>query len=390
MSARRLAGSTRRAALAALAALAVLVGALAASGCGGGRTAGAGSAADSAAAPAPVLELAAGDVASAARRVLAQQVAVSGSLVAVRSAVVNARVPAPVREVLVREGEPVRAGQRLLTLDDRETSWRLRQARDQAAAAAAQRDIAARAHDDQKALAAQGFVSTTALNNAAATLAAAEATLRAAQAAAELAAQAQSDTDVVAPLAGIVARRHVEPGERVAVNALLVAIVDLSRLELAAAVAPEDAARIAPGQTARLQVDGLDSALPARVLRLNPRAQPGTRSVTVYLEVDPGPGLGLRDGTFARGVVLTERQEVLAVPLSALRTESGSPQVLVLEDGRVRARSVQPGRRGEADFGRGAEAAVEISAGLEPGAVVLRASAGMLRDGTPAALAPPR
>lgn len=358
-------------------------------GCGGGgRQAPADDAAGPPAAVAPVLELAAGDVATAAPHELAQQVAVSGSLVAVRSAVVNARVAAPVREVLVREGETVRAGQRLLTLDDRETAWRLRQARDQAAAAAAQRDIAARAHDDQKALAAQGFVSATALNQAASTRAAAEATLRAAQAAAELAARAQADTVVVAPLAGSVARRHVEPGERVAVNAPLVAIVDLSQLELAAAVAPEDAARIAPDQPARLQVDGIDTALSARVARINPRAQPGTRSVTVYLEVDPAPGL--RDGLFARGVVLTERHRALAVPLSALRTESGRPQVLALEDGRVRAREVDPGRRGEADFGGGAEPAVEIVSGLQPGAQVLRGSAGTPHDGTPATLQPAR
>ena len=375
----------RRTAAARLALAAALAAALA--GCGGGRPA---APADApATAPAePALELTAGDLATAAPRELVQQVAVSGSLVALRSAVVNARVAAPVREVLVREGETVRAGQRLLTLDERETSWRLRQARDQAAAAAAQREIAARTHADQQALAAQGFVSTTALANAAANLAAADATLRAVQAAAELAAQAQADTVVVAPLAGSIARRHVEPGERVAVNAPLLTIVDLSRLELAAALAPADAARLAPGQPARLQLDGLDAPVGARVARINPRAQPGTRSVTVYLEVDAAAGL--RDGLFARGVVLTGRVEALAVPLSALRTETGRPTVLALQDGRVRALEVGPGRRGEADFGAGIEPAVEIVSGLQPGTQVLRGSAGTPRDGTPATLPPAR
>ena len=335
---------------------------------------------------APVtLDLAPNDVARASRAELVSALAISGSLKAVNSAVVKARVAAEVREIGVREGDRVQAGQLLGRLDDTEFKWRLKQAEDQAASARAQLDIAERTLDNNRALVNQGFISKNALDTSVSSAAGARASLQAALAAAELARKSVRDTEIRAPLAGLIAQRLVQPGERVPVDGRMLEVVDLSRLELEAAVAPEDVVAVAIGQTARLQIDGLAKPLPARVARINPSTQAGTRAVMTYLEVDPLPGL--RQGLFARGSIEMQRRTALVVPLSALRFDQALPHVLALQDGRVVQRSVKLGVRGEVMLGGVAESAVEVLEGLSVGESVLRGTVGAVKPGVAVRLA---
>ena len=339
-----------------------------------------------AAAALPAVELGAGDLARALRTELTRTLEVSGSLKAVNSALVKARVAAELRELTVREGDAVRAGQLIGRLDDTEFAWRLRQAEDQAAAASAQLDIAERTLANNRALVDQGFISKNALETSASSSAQAAATLQAARAAIELTRKALRDTEIRAPISGLVAQRLAQPGERVAVDARLLEIVDLGRIELEAAIAPEDVLALRVGQRARLTIDGAAKPVAAQVVRINPAAQAGTRAVLTYLALEPAPGL--RQGLFARGLIEIERASALVVPVSALRSERATPYMLVLVGDRVAQRSVTVGQSGEAEIDGVRERVVEVTAGLQAGDLLLRASVGALRDGTPARLAP--
>ncbi|MGL6112171.1 MAG: efflux RND transporter periplasmic adaptor subunit [Rubrivivax sp.] len=334
--------------------------------------------AQSSAAPkaAAALELASADLVSVRMGELTRTLQVSGSLVAVNSAFVKARVAAEVKTVAVREGDSVRAGQVLAQLDTTEFDWRLRQAEQQAQAARAQLDIAQRALQNNKALVAQGFISATVLDNAVSTEAGAQATLQAALAGMELARKARADATLSAPIAGQISQRLVQPGERVPVDAKLLEIVDLSRLELQASVAPEDAGQLRVGATARLFVDGIDGEVPARVVRINPSAQAGSRSVLAYLALQPNPGL--RQGLFARGMIELERRRALILPLSVLRSDQALPYVLKLDGAVVTQRVLRTGMRGQA----GPDDVVEVLEGLSEGESVLAGSVGAVRDGT--------
>lgn len=339
-------------------------------------------------APAPAVQLAATDIARAGTQPLARTVAVSGSVQALRTAMVKARLAAELRSLEVREGETVRAGQVIGRLDDSEAGWRLRQAEEQAATARAQLDIAERTLANNRALVAQGFIATNALQTSESNVAAARATLAAAQAAAELAAKAVRDAVLVAPIGGQVAQRLAQPGERVGMDARIVEIVDLSALELAAPLAPADVAALQPGQPAVLTVEGLPAPVAGRVARIAPATQAGTRAVMAYIALEAVPGL--RHGLFAQGTVELARTPARVVPLSALRSDGARPAVLVAETtaagARVRRVEVVPGERGLAAFGAAPEPAVAVGDALPEGAVVLRGSVGGLPDGTPVAL----
>ncbi|MEI7785579.1 MAG: efflux RND transporter periplasmic adaptor subunit [Betaproteobacteria bacterium] len=332
--------------------------------------------------PAPTVstvELAATDLVAVQEVDLALGLPVSGTLRAIHSAVLKTRVAGELQGLKVREGEAVKAGQVLAQIDPTEYRARLQQAQQQADSARAQTDIAQRQLDNNRALVAQNFISQTALEASLSNLQAAQANHRAALAAVDVARKSLDDTALVAPISGQVAQRLSQPGERLAIDARILEIVDSSRLELEANIAAGDSVRLKLGQMAQLQVEGSPVTLQAKLVRINPSAQAASRSVLAYLSVDArGAGNALRQGLYAQGQLGTGRSRVLAVPLSALRTDQPQAYVQVLRDGQVAHQPVQAGVQGTA--GEEVMVAVDLSAGTQ----VLRASVGLLRPGMPA------
>jgi RND family efflux transporter MFP subunit len=327
-----------------------------------------------------VIAISDSDLVTARRVELIRELTVSGSLRAVDSAFLRAKVAAEVRSIAVREGDRVSRGQVLAQLDTTELDWRLRQAEQQAAAARAQLEITQRQVTNNQALVKQGFISPTALETTVSTDASAQATLQAALAAAELARKARADATVISPLAGLVAQRLVQVGERVAIDARLIEVVDLSKLELEAAIAPDDVPALQIGSRANLKIDGLAEPIAATVVRINPSAQAGSRTVMAYLALSPHPAL--RQGLFARGTIQIERRAVVALPLTAVRTDQARPYVPRRVGDHVELRDVVLGGRGSVADGGDVEM-VEITQGLVAGEQVLAGPVGVVRDRAP-------
>jgi RND family efflux transporter MFP subunit len=321
-------------------------------------------------------ELATTDVVRARTRELAEGLPISGSLKAANSAFVKARVAGELQGLLVREGDIVKAGQVLARVDPAEYLARGKQAQEQADSAKAQIDIAQRQYDNNKALVDQGFISRTALDASLSNLASAQANHKAALAALEVTAKAIDDTVLRAPISGLISQRLAQPGERVAIDAKVVEIVDLSRIELEATLSPTDSMAVRIGQTALLQIEGTPQPVAARVIRVSPAAQAGSRSVLTYLSVDNASGL--RQGLFAQGTLGTGRRLALAVPLSAVRTDKPAPYLQLVQNQLIVHAAVELGARGEAD----GEAMVEVK-GIAEGALVVAGAVGPVREGTP-------
>jgi len=310
-------------------------------------------------------------------------VALSGSLRALQTAVIKARTAGELQGLTKREGDAVRAGETVAQIDNTEAQARLRQAEQQAQSAQAQVAIAQRGFDNNQALVRQGFISNTALDTSSANLAAAQANHQAALAARDIARKALGDTVLKSPLSGQVSARLVQNGERVALDARVLEVVDLSTFELEAALAPADAAAVRVGQVARLQVEGQSKPVAATVARINPSVQPGSRSVLIYLRVAAAPGM--RQGLFAQGAVVIGRLDAPAVPLSSVRNDKPTPYLQLVREGKIVHLPITLAQQAQQD----SEPMVMLDGapGAPPGTPVLRVQAGLIREGTAVSLA---
>ena len=189
---------------------------------------------------------------------------------------------------------------------------------------------------------------------------------------------AQRDAALVAPIAGIVAKRHVLPGEKVTVEQAVLTLVDLRTLELAGSVATHQVARLAPGMAVSVTVEGNAAPLAGRLVRIAPTAEAGTRSIGVTVAL-PNGQQRLRGGQYALArVELADPQPRMVLPAPAVGSSGGQAQVWLIEQGVLVRRAITLGRRDEAG-GR-----VEVRDGLAADAQVLAARFDNLREGAPA------
>ena len=338
---------------------------------------------------AQTLELAPTDIVVAQTQTLTQGLPVSGTLKAVNSAMVKARVVGELMDFTLREGDRVQQGQVVARIDPTEYLARQRQAQRQVDAAMAQVEVAQKQFDNNKALVDQGFISKTALDTSLSNLSGAKASHLAAVAALDVARKSVDDTTLKAPLTGLIAQRLAQPGERVGLDARIVEIVDLSQLEIEAAIPPADAAAVRIGQSARLTLEGSSAIVQARVLRINPSAQAGSRSVLIYLGVKNSADSrqpdsrqpDLRQGLFVQGLLSTTDISALAVPVTSVRTDKPQPYVQWIDNGQVRHMTVALGARGQVGEQHWV-AVTGVGATLAQGAQILSASSGAVREGT--------
>ncbi len=324
-----------------------------------------------------VLEFLPGDVMRVQPRALRQLLPVTGSLRALNQASVKAKVPGEVREVLVREGEAVKEGQIIIRMDSSDYQARLDQAKGALNAARGQLEIAAKTRDNNKALLAKGFISKNAFDNAESQYDIARANVESARGALDVARKALADTVLRAPISGLVSSRSVQPGEKVSADNRLLDVIDLSQMEMEAAVPASEIVHVTIGQEVPVKAEGMPQAVTGKVVRINPATQAGSRSILVYIRIDNPQNL-LRAGMFAEAkLTIAGKDDVLTVPRSALHGEGAASYVYAIENGKLVRKPVTPGMRGDDGSGD----AIEIVTGLKRGMQIVKTDLGSLPSG---------
>lgn len=339
---------------------------------------------------AAAIEFAPTDLYTVTSGVIARTIPVTGTLTPVNRTTVRAKVSGEIVEIAAREGTSLRAGQLVARIDPTDFSLRLREREAQLRSAEAQLTQAQRTLQNHRQLLDRQFISQNAFDNARSATEVAIAARDAAAAQLSQARKALSDTRVLAPMAGIVAQRFAQVGEKLAVDAPIVSIVDLSKMEIEAPVPASDIAAVRIGQSIALSIEGVAGEQVGRVVRINPGTQAGTRSIPIYIAV------GFDDarahaGMFAQGrLALEQRRDVLVVPLAAIR-DAGARQFVYLLDGqRVIEREVRVGLRDEsARSAGGAVGLAEVTEGLSAGERIVGVNLGTLRSGSPIVVAHP-
>ena len=330
------------------------------------------------------LEFAAADVATVEPKVLSRWLHVSGTLQPVNQTTVKSKVSGEVRQVTVREGEAVAVGQLLVRFDTSDLDAKLTERIGALEASRAQLALAEKTRTQNNALLKQGFISQNAYDSAESNLSVSQGTLKSNEAQVQLARNALRDAVVTAPLSGTVAKRHVQPGEKVPFDAPLITIVYLGRMELQAMVPANDIPELRVGMNVDLAIDGFgDRRFTGTIERINPTTEAGTRAILVFVHV-PNPDAALRGGMFGTGkVTLAAGTPVPTLPAIAIRTEAGQNFVWTIENGKLGRRIVTVGRRDDA-AGR-----VEIKTALSPNIPILAAPFDNLKAGLPALVRAP-
>jgi RND family efflux transporter MFP subunit len=332
----------------------------------------------------PALEFQAGEVIKPTMAPMPGLIEFSGPLVAPNTVIVRAKASGSLDRLTVGEGSRVKAGQSLGQLDLEELRHKVAERNASVESARAMYEQSERQYKANQGLASQNFIAPTALDNSRAQLESARGQMLSAQAQLGTSEVLLRQAALISPIDGIVAKRHTLPGEKVAAEQQVLTIVDLSKLELAGLVGTHEVGKLSPGMTVQVKVEGSDEPVMARIARIAPAAEPGTRSIGVTLTLD-NTGERFRAGQYAVArVELPDDKPRLTVPSTAVGAVSGQEHVWLIEKGMLVRRIVTTGRRDPR------EGRVEILAGVTPQSQVLGARFDNLKEGERAEIRAPK
>jgi RND family efflux transporter MFP subunit len=317
------------------------------------------------------LELIPAEVHTIKPRGLVDVVRFTGTTQPIDQTIVKSRVSGRLADVLVREGDRVTEGQVLARFETAELQAKFNERQSALEAARADARWTARDRSDKETLATRNIVSQSAADQARATAENRASLVAVAEAQLEVARRNLADAEVKAPFDGVVGERIANQGESLPIDGKILALLDTSRVEIAAQMPAADVIRMKVGQTAEVSLEGFgDRVFSGRITRISPTTQPGSRSIPVYVEIVDRHE-ALRGGLFGTGTVtVQEKGHALAVPASAMRKDEQGDYVLVVENGTLLRKPVGAVRtwsRGELVEVKGLESGMTVVSAPLPG-----------------------
>lgn len=268
------------------------------------------------------------------RALVRDELVTFGSLRSDESTMIRPEVDGRVASLQFREGQAVKAGDLLVSLDDAIARAELAQAR-------ANLDLAEKSFERTQMLFKRGASNAQTLDEAQSQLQAARASLALAQARLD-------KTQIRAPYDGVLGLRLVSAGDYLSAGDNIVNLEVLDPLKLDFRIPQKTVSQLRIGQAVEVTVDSQPGQrFEARVQAINPRLDEAGRSQAVRAQLDNHEG-HLYPGQFVRvAVIIEERADAMLVPEEAVMSQGEQRLLSLVEQGKVRRQVVQLGLRRE-------------------------------------------
>ena len=326
------------------------------------------------------LALAAVDMAIVGPAILAQTLAVAGTVDASKQAVLRSRHAGTATGMVKRAGDKVQAGERLARVDSAELRLRISERDSMLKQTQAQLTVAESNRAQQRSLSDRGFISKAAFDSAESGYISARSAFDTATTNMDIAKSALAETVLTAPISGVISKRTVEPGERVGNEMAVFTIIDPTSLEVVVPVAAERVAELKMGQIAKFQLDSGGAQIEGKLSRIIPTTGSAARTVETRFSLPANSAIPA--GAFLSGQLqLAQTTAPITIPRVALKTDVNGSYVWVVQDGKAARKRVTITANSDA-----ANPLVPIAEGLVAGARVLTLRGVEPNDGQPVSM----
>lgn len=323
------------------------------------------------------IEFATNDIAKVSKQNIAHTLPISGSFNPVKWAYVKSQVAGEISEVLVREGATVKKDQIIARMDTRELQARVQERIGNLEASRAQQSMAEKNQSNNQELLNKNFISQNAFDSSQSNYLQAKGAVKASEAQLTLAKKSLSDAIIRAPIAGVIAERSVQAGEKVAIDVKLFTVMDLSKMELAASIPAAEISEVKLGQAVTFRVEGFNNRqFEGHIDRINPSTQSGSRSILIYAIFNNTDG-ALKGGMFGTGqITVSEMQSQLTIPIDAVYQEKDGAFVYLIDKDILKKQRVKLG------VSNSSTGQTQVLEGLAEGNIVVSRRFDDIREGT--------
>lgn len=283
-----------------------------------------------------------------------------GSIIPNEEVVITSESSGKVTSITFKEGDYVKKGQLLVTLDDRELNAQLDKAK-------YEKEFLEKKVAREKQLNERGGVSDEQYEST-------QRDLQTTVADIDLIETQIEKKKIKAPFSGRIGLRYISEGKYITTDDVIAELVDASSIKIDFTLPEKYMARIKSGTEIQFKIDGLAETFNGKVYAVEPKIDINTRTISLRALSSNANGKIL-PGAFANvSIILNRIDDALCIPTEAIIPEMNTKKIFLVKDGKAVSANVETGLR--------LPDKIQITKGLAVGDSVIVSGILKVRNGT--------